>query len=85
MSVAAACCRVVCGFDEREQHRERLFRLHRMAEIRGHVQERTGAQRVNLAIQTELALAGQNLDQRVLRGSVLAQFLTLGKPEQDRA
>lgn len=40
---------------------------------------------VNFAIEVEFTFAGENLNQRVLGGGVLAEFLPLGETEQDGA
>jgi len=85
MSVSGAGPGLVRGFNERQQHRERLFRLHGMAQIRRHVEERAGLERVNLGIEAEFAFAGEDLNQRVLRGGVLAELLAFRKTKQDRA
>lgn len=72
-------------FDQREQHRERLLRLNCVTEIGRHVEKRAGFEHVNFVVEVEFTFAGENLNQRVLGGGVLAEFLPLGETEQDGA
>jgi len=51
-------------------------------QIRRHVNHVAGLGRVRFAAQGKLALAGQNLNDGRLRGSVFGQFLTFSEAEQ---
>jgi len=65
--------------DEREQHGKRLFRFDGVAQIRRHEQQCSRFERVRFSVEIEFAFAGQNFNQRLLRGRVLGQFLSFGK------
>lgn len=56
-----------------------------MRQIRRHVKQVARFQLVRFSGEEKFAFAGQYLDERVLGGSVLAQFLPGGKTEQDDA
>ena len=53
-----------------------------MGQIRRHIKQVAGFQGVRFAGERKFTFAGQNLDDRVLRGGVFGQFLSLGKAEQ---
>ena len=53
--------------------------------MRLHVEHVAFFQRVRFAGEKELAFTGKDLNQRVLRGGVLGQFLAFGKAKQDNA
>ena len=73
------------GFDRLEQRQQhgKLFRgFHGVRQIRRHVQQVAGFEQMRFAVEAELATAGENLNQRLRRRSVLAQLLPLSKSEQ---
>lgn len=71
--------------EERQQHRKLLGRFDGMGRVGRHVYEIAGLEGVQFAAEQELALARQNLDEGVLGGGVLRQFLPLGEAEQHYA
>lgn len=57
--------------------------LDGMWKVRRHVENIVLFERMRFAGQEEFAFAGQDLNERMLGGGVLGQFLALGKTEQD--
>ncbi len=70
---------------QRQQHRKLFCRLHGVRQVGRHEKQVTGFQVAQPAAQEKLTLARQNLDQRLLGGGVLGQFLPFGKTEQHDA
>ena len=61
--------------EQREQHGELLGRFDRVRQVGRHIEEGARFEGMGLSRQGKLALAGQDLNQGVLRGGVLGQLL----------